>query len=226
MTAVRARRAAALAAPLLAAALAGCGGGDGLPDAQGQNWIAGDGTFAQTPPAERGEPITFTGETVDGEALDLADLRGRVVLLNTWFAACGPCREEADDLQQVWEEYADRGVSFVGVNTYDTAAIARSFNERFGVTYPSVLDARSGEAMLALRGVAPQATPTTVVLDAEGRVAARVSGPARASTFAGLLDDAGAAPDPGAPAGQAPTGQAPAGEDPAAPTAPAEEAPA
>ncbi|WP_432507461.1 TlpA family protein disulfide reductase [Kineococcus arenarius] len=193
----RTRRPALAGALLATAVLAGCGGGgDGLPDAQGQNYIAGDGTVVQTPPAERGEPITFTGETIDGGTIDLADLRGQVVLLNTWFAACGPCREEADDLQQVWEEYSGRGVQFVGINTYDTAAIAESFNRSHSVTYPSVLDAGSGEAMLALRGVAPQATPTTIVLDAEGRVAARVSGPARASTLAGLLDDAGAAPAP------------------------------
>ncbi|WP_337060391.1 TlpA family protein disulfide reductase [Kineococcus sp. G2] len=199
-TPTRPRRRALAGALVAAALLAGCGGGDGLPEAQGQNWISGDGTVATTPPAERGEPVTFTGETIDGETIDLADLRGQVVLLNTWFAACGPCREEADDLQQVWEEYSDRNVQFVGINTYDTAAIAESFHRRFGITYPSVLDAQSGEAMLALRGVAPQATPTTIVLDTEGRVAARVSGPADASTFAGLLDDAGAAPaEPPAP---------------------------
>ncbi|WP_432484313.1 TlpA family protein disulfide reductase [Kineococcus esterisolvens] len=194
---------------LAAATVSACGGdGDGLPDAQGQNWIAGDGTVAQTPPGERGEPITFTGETIDGGTIDLAELRGQIVLLNTWFAACGPCREEADDLQQVWEEYSQRGVQFVGINTYDTAAVAESFNRSHGITYPSVLDAASGEAVLALRGVAPQATPTTIVLDTEGRVAARVSGPADATTFAGLLDDAGAAPAPAEGAAPDPAGTA------------------
>ncbi|NAZ86456.1 TlpA family protein disulfide reductase [Kineococcus indalonis] len=200
-------RRAALAAPLLAALLAGCGGGDGLPEAQGQNYISGDGTVVQTPAAERGGPVTFTGTGVDGESIDLAQLRGQVVLLNTWFASCGPCREEAPALQQVWEEYSGRGVRFVGINTYDTANVARSFNRTYSITYPSVLDAASGQAMLALRGVAPQATPTTVVLDAEGRVAARVSGPATAATLSGLLDDAGAAPAPeGAAEGAAPAG--------------------
>ena len=202
-----ARRRALAGALLASALLAGCGGGDGLPAAQGQNYVAGDGTIVQTPEAERGEPLTLSGTGIDGEEIDLAQLRGQVVLLNTWFASCGPCREEAPDLQRVWEEYSGRGVRFVGINTYDTANVARSFNRSYSITYPSVLDAESGQAMLALRGVAPQATPTTIVLDAEGRVAARVSGPASAATLSALLDDAGAAPAPeGAAEGATPTG--------------------
>lgn len=182
----------------VAAALAGCSGGDGLPATQGANYIEGDDTVSQVEAEDRGEPISFTGTGVDGAAIDLADYRGRVVVLNTWFATCAPCRKEAPDLESVWQEYSSRNVQFLGINTYDTAAVAAAFAETFGTTYPSVLDADSGEAMLALRGVAPQATPTTIVLDVEGRVAARASGIVRPLTLSGLLDDAGADPAPGA----------------------------
>lgn len=194
---------------LAAAALAGCSGGDGLPQTENQGYIAGDGSFSQVEEADRGEPIEFSGVGVDGAAIDLADYRGKVVLLNTWFATCAPCRKEAPDLEAVWQEYSSRNVQFLGINTYDTANIAAAFAENFGTTYPSVLDADSGAAMLALRGVAPQATPTTIVLDTRGRVAARVSGVAQASTLRGLLDDAGADPAPDASAPQdtaSPTG--------------------
>lgn len=191
-----------------AAALAGCSGGDGLPAPQGANYIEGDRTWSKVAEADRGEPIEFTGTGVDGAAIDLADFRGKVVLLNTWFAGCGPCRKEAPDLEEVWQEYASRNVQFLGVNTNDTANIAAAFAKRFGTTYPSVLDADSGAAMLALRGVAPQATPTTIVLDTQGRVAARVSGVVDPSVITGLLDDSGADPAAGGAAvpTPAPTG--------------------
>lgn len=179
-----------------AAVVAGCSSGDGLPEAGGQRYIEGDNTWSQIDEPDRGDPIAFTGEAVDGAAVDLADYRGRVVLLNTWFAGCAPCRKEAPDLEEVWQEYSARNVQFLGINTYDTANIAGAFQETFGITYPSVLDASSGQAMLALRGVAPQATPTTIILDTQGRVAARASGIVEPSTLTGLLDDAGADPAP------------------------------
>jgi peroxiredoxin len=174
--------------------VAGCGGGDGLPESQGQNYIEGDGSIVQFKPDERREPVEFTGTTVDGSTVDVAQYRGKVVVLNTWFAGCSPCRKEAPDMEAVWQEYAGRNVQFLGINTYDTAAIAESFQKSFGITYPSVLDAGSGAAMLALRTYSPQATPTTLVLDTEGRVAARASGIVRKLDLSGMLDDAGATP--------------------------------
>ncbi|MGI4895607.1 MAG: TlpA family protein disulfide reductase [Janthinobacterium lividum] len=199
------RGALALSAAVLL--LAGCSGGDGLPATQGQNFIKGDGTVVSTPVSERSEVIELSGTAVDGSAVDLATLRGKVVVLNTWFAGCGPCRREAADLESVWTQYSGRNVQFVGINTIDTADIAGAFQRGHDITYPSILDAGSGQAMLALRGVAPQATPTTIVLDTEGRVAARASGIVTALTLSGMLDDAGADPVPG---GTPPSAAAPA----------------
>ena len=204
----RPTRRGALAVCAAAVLLAGCSGGDGLPDAQGQNYIEGDGTIVQTRVEEREDVIELSGTAVDGSRVDLADLRGKVVVLNTWFASCGPCRTEAPDLEAVWQEYSALNVQFVGINTYDTADIADAFQRSHGITYPSILDAKSGQAMLALRGVAPQATPTTIVLDTEGRVAARASGVVSAVTLSDLLDDAGAAPAPATAPGQSPTASA------------------
>jgi len=191
---VLSRRAFGLAS-LSTLVVAGCSGGDGLPEtADGQNWIDGDNTVVQWDEAERKDPVEFTGTTVDGDEVDVASYRGSVVVLNTWFAACSPCRTEAPDMEAVWQEYSGRNVQFLGINTYDTAAIAQAFQQNFSITYPSILDAGSGAAMLALRTFSPQATPTTLVLDVEGRVAARASGIVEQSTLSGMLDDAGADP--------------------------------
>ncbi|MFB9377448.1 TlpA family protein disulfide reductase [Kineococcus gynurae] len=195
---MRRRAALAAGAVLLLSGCTAATGGTGLPEAtSGQNYIDGDGSIVTTPAGKRTEPVEVSGTGVDGETIDTADLRGKVVVLNTWFADCGPCRAEAEDLEQVWQEYRERGVQFVGINTYDSADRAKAFQRRFGTTYPSILDADSGAAMLALRGVAPNATPTTIVLDTEGRVAARVSGIVTPITLSDLLDDAGATPAAG-----------------------------
>jgi len=188
---VLSRRAFGVAA-LSTLVVAGCSGGDGLPDSDGKGFIDGDGTIVQWDAADRREPLEFSGTAVDGTTIDVSQYRGQVVVLNTWYAGCAPCRKEAPDMEAVWQEYSGRNVQFLGINTYDTAAIADSFQKGQGITYPSILDAGSGAVMLALRTYSPQATPTTFVLDVEGRVAARASGIVDPSSLRGMLDDAGA----------------------------------
>ena len=75
------------------------------------------------------------------------------------------------------QQFDPDGVRFLGVNIYDQAPTAMSFAEEFGVTYPSILDVNDGSVRLAFMGqVAPNSVPTTLVLDQQGRVAARISG--------------------------------------------------
>ena len=76
---------------------------------------------------------------------------------------------------------------FVGIDFREDPARGAAFAKKAGITYPSLTD-ESGVAILALQGKAPT-VPTTLVLDPEGRIAARVNGPASASTLRGLVDD-------------------------------------
>lgn len=165
---------AALAAVL---SLAACSSSDGLADryGTGQGYVSGDGQYLELPPGERTAPIVFSGPTVDGGALDSADLLGQVVVVNFWYAGCPPCRFEAPFLADLSEELDE--VAFVGVNVFDSADVARTFEAEEGIEYPSILDVTTGSVQLAFAGkMAPNAVPTTLVLDREGRVAARVSG--------------------------------------------------
>ena len=131
----------------------------------------------EIPAEERGEPVAFAGETEYGDAVSSEDLQGEVVVVNFWFAACGPCRVEAPILEEVYQEYKDAGATFLGVNTSDLADTAKSFADTYGVTYPSLMDVKTGEVELAFAAVAPMtATPTTVILDKLGRPAARIIG--------------------------------------------------
>jgi peroxiredoxin len=141
-------------------------------------YVAADGAIEEFAPAERGEPVDFGGVTENGDAFDSADLAGQVTVVNFWYAGCAPCRLEAADLESVWQEYEDQGVSFIGVNTRDQADTAIAFADEYDVTYPSLIDVDTAEAKLAFAEVVPiSATPTTLVLDKQGRVAARIIGP-------------------------------------------------
>lgn len=151
-------------------------------------YVAGDGVSTEIAPADRGEPVAFTGTSFAGEAVDIAAMRGSVVVLNVWYASCAPCRQEAPDLKAIAEEYAPQGVSFLGINVRDAAGPAQAFEQNFAIPYPSVPDT-DASIMYALRGqVAPNAVPSTLVLDAEGRVAARISGAIDPSTLRSMLD--------------------------------------
>jgi len=97
--------------------------------------------------------------------------------VNFWFAGCPPCRVEAEDLEALHRDFQADGVHFIGVNILDGPETARTFAEEFGVTYPSLMDANSGLVRLSFAGEAsPNAVPTTLVLDRQHRVAARVNG--------------------------------------------------
>ena len=143
----------------------------------GQNYISGDGALTVVAPESRGEGIVFQGPLDVGGTFSRADYAGQIMVVNFWYAGCPPCRLEAPDLEALHQEFLDEGVLFVGVNILDQAPTALAFADEFGVTYPSIMDTNDGSVRLAFSGqVAPNAVPTTVVLDQQGRVAARISG--------------------------------------------------
>ncbi|WP_259363120.1 TlpA family protein disulfide reductase [Microbacterium esteraromaticum] len=141
-------------------------------------YTAADFRVDSIPEAERGEPVDFGGVTENGEKFSSDDIRGEVAVVNFWYAGCGPCRIEAEDLEETWQKHQADGVQFIGVNIYDQADTAKAFAKTYGVTYPSLMDATTGDAKLAFARVTPiQAPPTTLVIDRQGRVAARIIGP-------------------------------------------------
>jgi thiol-disulfide isomerase/thioredoxin len=166
----------------LALTLGACAGsGDELAaqyrEGTGQNYISGDGALTILAPDSRAIPVEFGGSTDLGDTFTSADYAGNVIVVNFWYAGCPPCRLEAADLEAVYQQFKDQGVVFIGVNIMDQAPTALTFAKEFGVTYPSLLDANDGAVRLAFSGqIAPNAVPTTLVLDKDARVAGRISG--------------------------------------------------
>ncbi|TQL47419.1 thiol-disulfide isomerase/thioredoxin [Homoserinimonas aerilata] len=152
-------------------------------------YTSSDKTVSEYAPADRGEPVEFEGTTDTGIVVSNEDYAGQVLVVNFWYAACGPCRAEAPDLRELHEEYQDKGVKFLGVNVYDEPETALAFARKYGITYPSVIDKDDGDVRLAFAGHAPpSAVPTTLVLDKAGRVAARFVGQIQApSSLAAII---------------------------------------
>ena len=189
------RLAGALAAVALLLTAAACSEDPNSVAAQAKagdqkGYISGNGAVERIAVAERNEPVTLEGELVGGGTWASASARGTdVVVLNVWGSWCAPCVAEAPDLQEVWADLQaeKKPVQFMGIDFREGPASGAAFAKKAGITYPSLSD-KPGVLILDLQGKAPT-VPTTLVLDRDGRIAARVNGPVDATTLRGLVDD-------------------------------------
>ncbi|MGW0332362.1 TlpA family protein disulfide reductase [Streptomyces sp. NPDC003011] len=171
------RRAILVTATAAAAALtlSACGAGGTSGGGGDTNFITGNNGIDTVAKGERTPAPDLSGETITGKQLDVADFKGQVVVLNIWGSWCSPCRAEAKYFSKVSKEYQGKGVQFVGLNTRDaTTGVAVAFEKDFGITYPSLYDP-TGKLMLRFKKgtLNPQLIPTTLVIDKDGRIAAR-----------------------------------------------------
>ena len=181
------RRTALLVAGLLL--IAGCSSGQqAAQNREGQaGFVSGTGNVSVFAPADRKPAPALTGTTLDGKPWSLADQTGKVVVLNVWGSWCPPCRKEAPDLVAAAKELGPT-VQFIGLNTRDHDAEARAYEQSFGVTYPSLID-ESGELQLAFHESLPfDSIPSTLVIDRDGRVAARILGATSYTQLADIVD--------------------------------------
>lgn len=164
--------------------LAGCG-----TSTSGEGFVGSSGSYSKVAPQKRQPAPALTGTTLDGEPFDSSTLAGSVIVVNVWGSWCAPCRKEAPDLQAAADRTAGTA-HFVGINTRDLdPAPAQAFVRAFALTYPSLYDP-SGELVLGLSDSLPaSAIPSTLIIDAEGRVAARILGATTTSTLVGLITD-------------------------------------
>jgi peroxiredoxin len=172
---------------VVAGLLAGCS--TASQDVGDQGYVSGNGSVTTIAAADRESAPEVSGTALDGRPLAIADYPGKVIVLNVWGSWCAECREERADLEAAWSQLSRRGVQFIGIDTRDNEASARSYIRAAGITYPSIFDT-DGRTLLGFRGtVSPAAIPSTIVLDAQHRVAARVLGPITKTTLIDLVHD-------------------------------------
>ena len=186
------RAVAAAAAALLV--LAGCsadgGTGGGADSKDSIGFTQGDGTVTIVPEEDRHLAPELSGPSLVGEeTLSSEQFAGKPTVINVWGSWCAPCRAEAPALVEAAEALGD-DVQFLGLNTRDLdPAPAQAFVRAFEIPYPNIFDP-SGELLLGFGELPPTAIPSTLVVDAEGRVAARVIGEVDANTLIELVGEA------------------------------------
>lgn len=127
-----------------------------------------------------GQPAPpITGQTLDGETISLADLRGSPVIVNFWGPSCIPCRDEFPLFKEKLAEHEADGLAVLGVLMSDPPEPARDFAAEYGATWPTVIDPDGAikDAYLTL------ARPTSYFIDADGVLQSIQIGELRAQDF-------------------------------------------
>lgn len=104
---------------------------------------------------------------------EVADYRGRWVLVNLWASWCIPCRAEAPVLERLWRTERKRGLTVLGINVQDNSSDALSFIHTYDLSFPQLRSV--GSEMSAAFGTS--AVPENFLVDPRGRLAWHWPGP-------------------------------------------------
>ncbi len=160
--------------------LTSCGNG-GSSTAQ-ESFISGNGAITFISADDRAMAPKLSGDTLYGTKFSFAGKK--IAVVNVWASWCSPCRAEIPTFVALSKKYTD--VQFMGVLTRDNLANAEVFARQLAVPYPNFID---DSLLLGFRNTLPaNAIPTTVVIDKQGRVAARISGPATVAGLSKLIE--------------------------------------
>lgn len=108
----------------------------------------------------------------DGNTKTFSDYKGKPLLVNVWASWCGPCRAEMGSLERLAQRYNGKAFNVIGISTDDYKTPAESFIKQTGISFENFLDSKLFlENMLGANTI-----PLTVLVDAEGRVLAKVRG--------------------------------------------------
>jgi len=130
-------------------------------------WLGGAGPD----PVERGPPAPAF--TLDGPPVSLADLRGRVVLVNFWATWCEPCKEEMPAMERLYRAHRDRGFELLAISVGEEPEPVRAFREELGLSFPILLDRDKSVS----RTYQTYRFPESYLVDREGVVVERYVGP-------------------------------------------------
>ncbi len=176
---------------LLAFLLVGCSSAEGNSTDEGSiGFQLGDGSVTIIEPDDREPAPRLTGPALGGGEVDTDDYAGVPLIINVWGSWCAPCRAEAPALVEADAQLAD--AQLLGINTRDlNPAPAEAFVRAFGIEFPSIYDP-DGALLLDFGQLPPAAIPSTLIIDEQGRVAARILGETSARTLIQIVEELGA----------------------------------
>lgn len=165
---------------ILAVSLTGCSGG-GTSSSE-ESFVSGDGSTTFIKVGDRKIAPAIAGMTLSGNRY--AYTKKGIAVVNVWASWCAPCRAEAPTLAALANKYTD--VAFIGILTRDNPATAEAFQRRFNLPYPTIID---DSILIGFKGSLPaNAIPSTVILDKNGYVAARISGTVTVAALSNLIE--------------------------------------
>ena len=164
-------------------------GGCGSTQANDEGFVAGDGSLTILPIDRRPTAPVIEGVTLDDQPWTSAKISDKVIVYNVWGSWCAPCVSEAPALVRA-SRRLDNQAAFVGLNTRDfDKAAPRAFVRAYEIPYVNLFDPQ-GALILRFSGeLPPNAIPSTIVIDRQGRLAARIIGETTEATLVGLVDD-------------------------------------
>ncbi len=158
---------------LLLALVSACVGG--VDDTGDDGYIGGSKKIDTVAIPDRQKAPELSGVDLNGDPISSADFAGQTIVVNLWGSWCPPCRKEAPVLKEAAAATADQDVQFLGILAKDDPASAKAFNAKAGITYPSIHDVDGRNQAAFADSLGALGIPTTWVIDAKGRVAARIT---------------------------------------------------
>ncbi len=155
-------------------------------------FVSGDRSLTILPKDRRPTAPTISGVTLDDQPWTSANVSSKVIVYTVWGSWCAPCVSEAPALVAASKKLADQAV-FVGLNTRDfDKAAPRAFVRAYKIPYENLFDP-TGALLLSFSGqLPPNAIPSTIVVDLDGRLAARIIGETTEATLVGVVQDVAA----------------------------------
>lgn len=150
---------------------------------------AGIGARLLEPSPEASVPqagLSFSYPDLDGKQRSVEEWRGKLLVVNFWATWCGPCKQEMPGFAAMQQEYAGRGVQFIGVAVDDLASV-QAFLREVPVNYPILIAGDAGSLLANQLGNIIGVLPFTVLVDSQGAIVQRKFGELSKSELAELL---------------------------------------
>jgi thiol-disulfide isomerase/thioredoxin len=176
--------------------VSGCSTASAGTSDQQTNYVAlnGAGVLTTYAVGHRKVAPQVSGTDLDGHPMTLSSYAGKVIVLNFWASWCPPCRSEAPALEQVYTDTRASGVQFVGVDIRENGASdGTNFVTTHHIDYPSFSD-QSSRIALEFRKTGVESPPTTIIIDRQGRIAARGLGEMTYSQLLSVVQQVAAQP--------------------------------
>jgi thiol-disulfide isomerase/thioredoxin len=122
-----------------------------------------------TKPYQVGKPLDIRFTALDGREVDLAKLKGKVVLIDFWSTSCGPCLAEMPNVKAAYEKLHDRGFEVVGISLDDKEGALRRYLQEKELPWPQHFDGKGWQNRFAVQyGIF--SIPTMWLVDKNGKL--------------------------------------------------------